>query len=269
MIEEMVKDFKQIKYDSLNEFYNYICDTPINETFRWEKHESVDGSKIFTKTESFEEAVELFKNGWSDMAGRLTQTLKVESQKENVGVTRRNIYDVVGYQASVPRYLQGVPNSMVRSVNVPVKSKVITLVKSIGYSFQVSADTIIDESVKALKIVKKLEAQGYKINLDIAVGSTTRDKKFIVRARIKKANERLNVSKLAFPLVHPSMLRRLYFRWVEVYPEVTRSFVHGYGKPIHADELKSVVGKNEYVLPAIITTDIENFKNVEDLTDII
>ena len=139
---------------------------------------------------------------------------------------------------------------MVRSVNVPVKSKVITLVKSIGYSFQVSADTIIDESVKALKIVKKLEAQGYKINLDIAVGSTTRDKKFIVRARIKKANERLNVSKLAFPLVHPSMLRRLYFRWVEVYPEVTRSFVHGYGKPIHADELKSVVGKNEYVLPA-------------------
>ena len=52
MIEEMVKDFKQIKYDSLNEFYNYICDTPINETFRWEKHESVDGSKIFTKTES-------------------------------------------------------------------------------------------------------------------------------------------------------------------------------------------------------------------------
>ena len=70
-------------------------------------------------------------------------------------------------------------------------------------------------------------------------------------------------------MVTVSMLRRLYFRWVEVYPEVTRSFVHGYGKPVYADELKSVVGKNEYVLPAIITTDVDNFKNVEDLTDII
>ena len=55
--------------------------------------------------------------------------------------------------------------------------------------------------------------------------------------------------------------------WISLIDQET--FKQGYGKPIHADELKSVVGKNEYVLPAIITTDIENFKNVEDLTDII
>ena len=42
-----------IEYDSLAEFYDYLCKTPFNDAFRWEEHKSVTGSEWFTKTESF------------------------------------------------------------------------------------------------------------------------------------------------------------------------------------------------------------------------
>lgn len=130
----------------------------------------------------------------------------------------RTCLGVQDYQAVVPLYLMGVPNNMVTKKMVPMKQKVITLNKSIDYNAGVSADDIMDESIKAMQIVKKLEAQGYRCNLNIVLGTSAGSKQFIIKVRIKSANEKLNISKLALPLVHPSMLRRLFFRFIEVYP---------------------------------------------------
>ena len=52
-----------VEYKSIAEFYDYLCTTPFNDVFRWSKHSSVDGSESFTKTKSFDEAVDLMKNG--------------------------------------------------------------------------------------------------------------------------------------------------------------------------------------------------------------
>jgi hypothetical protein len=84
---------------------------------------------------------------------------------------------------------------------------------------------------------------------------------------VKNATEKLNLSKLAFPLVHPSMLRRLYLRWLEVFPGVPKSFVGGYGHPMSIDEMKDVVDfeKAEYILPAKITADVDNINTIDDL----
>lgn len=267
MLVEQNKGIEVISYNSLSDFYKYICDTPFNETFRWERHASVENSKRFTETENFEEAVELFKNGWSDMSQKLTQRLKVLENETAVMTKRRNVYDVVGYQCSVPRYLQGVPTSMVRTVNVPMKQKVITLVKSIDYSCGTQTHQIMEESIKALQIVKKLEAQGYKINLDICLG-TMEKCKFLIRVRIKNASERVNISKLAFPLVHPSMLRRLMFRWIEVYPNITKAFVNSYGAPATSTQCRSVLKPNEYLLPSFIRKDISKINNIDDLENL-
>ena len=267
MLVEQNKGFEVVSYSNLSDFYKYIYDTPFNEAFRWAKHGSVEYSHRFTQTKNFEEATELFKNGWSDMSQKLTQKLKVKENETAIMTKRRNIYDVVGYQCSVPRYLQGVPTSMVRTVNTPIKQKVITLVKAIAYSSYVTIDEIVEESTKALQIVKKLEAQGYKINLDICMGAKE-EKKFMVRVRIKSASERLNVSKLAFPLVHPSMLRRLMFRWIEVHPTVTKDFVDGYGSPAVAYDYRSVLKPNEYLLPNFVRKDVSKISNIDDLENL-
>lgn len=267
MLVEQSNGIETISYNSLSDFYKYICDTPFNEAFRWEEHSSTSSGYDFTQTTNFEEAVDLFKNGWPDMSQKLTQKLKVKESETAVMTKRRNVYDVVGYQCSVPRYLQGIPTSMVRTVNTPIKQKVITLVKSIDYNGGVATEKIVEESIKALQIVKKLEAQGYKINLDIILG-TMENLKFLVRVRVKNANERLNISKLAFPLVHPSMLRRLMFRWIEVYPKITKRFVGGYGKPATSAECRKVLKSNEYLLPNFIMKDISKINNIDDLENL-
>lgn len=268
--EQITSKTEVVQYDSLHEFYTYLTSTPFNQAFCWAKHSSVDEDYWFTKTNNFEEAVELFKNGWSDMASKLVQKLKVIESKTEPTMKPRSTLGVCGYQAVVPLYLNGMPNNMVSKKMVPVKQKVITLNKSIDYNAGVGADTIIEESIKAMQIVKKLEAQGYRCNLNIVLGTSAgypETKQFVVKVRIKSANEKLNVSKLAFPLVHPSMLRRLFFRFIEVYPNVTKSFVGGYGKPANSNEMREIF-KGEYLLPNFIKKDVNSIRTIEDLENV-
>lgn len=253
----------KVEFDSMNEFYKYICDTPFNEAFRWERHSSVDGSYSFTKTHNYEEAVDLFHNGWDDMAKKLTDKLKVIDQKTAMISKPRTVKSVAGYQAIVPRYLQGNPKSMVAKQMQPVKQKVVNITKSIAYSAGASTDEIIEESIKTLQIVKRLEAAGYRVNLNIGWG-VSKDRAIFLKVRIKSANERLNVSKTAFALCHPSMLRRLCFRFEEVYPNYTKNFVYGYGMPCEAKRMRKVFDK-DIVLPAFIEFSPDKVQTLDDL----
>ena len=266
-IDEVSAKQEIIQFDSLTDFYNYCISTPFNEVFRWNTPSSVTGDSNFTKTQSFDEAISLFKNGWSDMANKLTQKLKVIENKTQPVMRPKSFMSVAGYQAIVPLYLQNAPNNMMNKKMVPVKQKVITLNKSIDYHGGVKAEQIIDESIKAMQVVKKLEAQGLRVNLNIVLGSKADGKQFIMKVRIKSANEKLNISKLAFPLVHPSMLRRLFFRFIEVYPKVTKGFKFGYGSPASSTDLRTVF-KGEYLLPNFIHKDISQINTIEDLEGI-
>ena len=252
------------EFDSLNEFESYITNTPLNETFRWQKLSSTNGSYSFTQTQSYEEATKLLKDGWSSMAQEITKKLNViKNQVVNEHV-QKILYDVVGFQASVPRYLQGIPTSMVNKKLVPVKQKVITLDKDISYNASIKTEQIIEASVQTLQLIKKIEAQGIRVNLNLIWGVAAGDTKEVAKVRLKSANERLNISKLSFPLVHPSMLRRLCFRYLEVAPTVTKPYTWGYGAPLDGSQLKTYC-KDEYVLPRLFDG---NLASLGDLSSI-
>ena len=252
------------EFDSLNEFESYITNTPLNDTFRWQKLSSTNGSYSFTQTQSYEEATKLLKDGWSSMAQEITKKLNViKNQVVNEHV-QKILYDVVGFQASVPRYLQGIPTSMVNKKLVPVKQKVITLDKDISYNASIKTEQIIEASVQTLQLIKKIEAQGIRVNLNLIWGVAAGDTKEVAKVRLKSANERLNISKLSFPLVHPSMLRRLCFRYLEVAPTVTKPYTWGYGAPLDGSQLKTYC-KDEYVLPRLFDG---NLASLGDLSSI-
>lgn len=255
-------------FDSLAEFYDYICSTPFNEAFRWAEHSSVktgfDAYK-WTQTMSFDDAVLLMKRGWSDMAQKLVNKLNAIDKKTQPVQKRRPTNSVAGYQPIVPLYLAGVPTSMVSSKMVPVKQKVINITKLFNYHGGISSDTIVNESIKVMQLVKKLEAQGYRVNVNVALGSEAGGRRLVMSVRVKNANERLQVSKLAFPLVHPSMLRRLMLRYIEVNPNTTRSFVGGYGRPMQKDEMQKLL-PDSIVIPAIWEVqDINTVHNIDDI----
>lgn len=254
-------------FSSLNEFYNYLCNTPFNSAFRWATHSSVETSAHKTKwtqTESFDEAVLLMKRGWSDMAQKLVNKLKVLDKKTAMVTKRRSVNSVAGFHPIVPLYLAGVPTSMVSYKMVPVKQKIVNITKLFNYSAGVSSETIIDESIKVLQIVKKLEAQGYSVNVNVAFGSSSGGRNIAASIRIKNANERLNVSKLAFPMVHPSMLRRLMFRYIEVTPNATKGYAKGYGAPVSKSEMQ-VMFPDNIVIPAIWNTDVNKIDTVDQI----
>lgn len=268
MVEKINGNVFGIEFKSITEFADYINNTPLNEAFRWKtlSNSRTDKRGDWYRTSSFEEALDFMQHGWTSMAKKLTEKLEAKRAEIKPGMKSKTVYDVCGYQASVPRYLQGIPTSMINSKKIPEKQKVITINKCVNYSCGVSGKAIEDESVKAMQIIKKLEAQGYRVNLNVVWYDSENNfdggRIIFVKVRVKNANERLNVSKLSFPLVNPSMLRRMFFRYLEVYPNVTNKFSWCYGYPVSQRRTMEEC-KGEYVLPAIFNKEVNEIRDLE------
>ena len=254
-----------VEFDSLHDFKNYIMNTPINEAFtRSGKRSSITGTLKFTQTNSFEEAMNLFTDGWTSMSTEINNKLSVGHGAMVNERAMQKVLSVQGFQPVVPLYLSGVPQNMVSTRFKVMKKKVITIDKDVCYASRTKSEDIVKESVKALAIVKKLESQNYRVNLNVVFCPEAGGKEFCFKVKIKSSNERLNIGKMSFPLVHPSMLRRLFLRLEEVHPTVTRGFTNAYGYPmLQSDVVKCF--KDDFVLPRFIDVDINNIKSIDDL----
>lgn len=266
MVNKQVGEWKVYEYKSLHEMEQYLNDTPVNDFFVGRQSSST-GDYSFTHTESYEEALDLLHNGWEDMAKKLERVMRSPKMSVDIKTQRKNVYDVAGYQCCVPRYVNGLPDSMIRQHNVKQKQKVVVINKSIDYSGSVRASTIEEESIKALRIVKVLEGQGMRVELNIVLGTQSGNTKLAQKVRIKAAGERMNISKLAFPMVHPSMLRRLNFRWIEVCPDSARSMVGNYGRPMSSRDMMEVYA-GEYVLPPVFDMTDEQIAALRSLDEL-
>ena len=272
-----IKDVKTTYYikrfSSLDEFYRYINETPTNDAFKNAilSSQRTNGNG-WSGTSTFEEACNLFINGWDKKTLELKQKLDFEEHKEPQ-MTYKNIQSVQGYHPIVPLYLMGVPNNMVTKKMVPLKKKVITIDKTIAYAYNVSANQIMEEAVKAVRIINRLERQNYRINLNLVCVSERNGVGIGFKIKLKSANESLNISKLTFPLIHPSMLRRLFLRFVEVNPHTIRGFTVGYGAPLSGSDVKRIfvkdgTYKDDIVLPDFIYSNVDEINTYEDLIKI-
>ena len=247
---------------NITEFYKYITTQPENNVFKNTILSSIEGSYEFTKTISLNEALDLFLHGDVELTKQLTDKLHNININKNKNTVKQN-FDIVGFQASVPRYLQGIPTNMINNKIVQKQTKIITIYKSISYPGIFTTNKIIENSLKALQIVQQLEAQGYRVNLNVLIGTHTSNQNIIAVVRIKSANERMAISKMAFCLAHPSMLRRLYFRYIETSPIITdTSFKYGYGMAIDEVVLEHVLKLYNRTTKVIyLPKTIENIEN--------
>lgn len=261
------KKLWNVEFRSIHEFEEFITKQPFNAAFLNQGKASVYGSKSFTETESFDEAIKLLHSGWQDKAKELTQKFKAVERDMAPVLKQQQVVGVAGYQPIVPLFLSGQPACMVGSKMQPVKQKVVTVVKSISYPGKVRSNQWTEQGLKALAIVKKLEQNGYRVNVDVIDGGTDYNNVgFSCRVRVKNAAERLNISKLAFTLCNPSIERRLMFRFEEVYEHITSGFVGCYGKVLKAADVKQIIdSKREVMIPAWVNGDINKVKKLEDV----
>ena len=242
------------EFDSIHSFVEYIEGTPLNNVFKWSKLGSTDTTNYsWYTTHNYEEAKNKLHYGDKALSEKLTGILKVEKHSQNMLVQKPS-YGVAGYQASVPRYLQGIPTNMIAKKSVVQKQKVITITKNIGYYGSFTGQEIIDEAIKAVQLINTIEAHGIRCNLYVSSIAAASGTAVGFRVKIKSANERLNISKLAFPLANPSMLRRFSFRYREVAPETTSGFSGSYGSSCQTPELFAS-NKGEYYIPTMLKED--------------
>lgn len=251
------KVYKHHHFEAISELLSYINTTPISPLFTGHKLSSQGTwNSGWYGTSSFDEAITLLHKGWCPEAEQLSEKVPIKTTQSSLQ-SQRPTHSVVGYQASVPRYLQGIPTNMITSKPVTKKQKIITLYKSLSYSSVVSTSEIECEGIKALKIIQALEGKGYRVKLNMIWLSKVLNEISILSLTVKKPQDRLSLIKMAFPLVHPSMLRRICFACMERNPYLRENFTQGYGRPCSEDFIPQ---KGEIFLPPFIQ-DVGKFVN--------
>lgn len=257
------RNYTKVSFNSINDLMNFIKNTPYTpEGKTW--NSSVDTSEMtamFTKTNSFEEATDLLCHGWESGAKLLTT--KLNARNGSPVAKNKTVYDVAGFQCSVPRYLQGIPTNMIQNKRVAAKTKVANVVKSFAYASTVSAEMIEEESVKFLEMVQNMEQSGMRCNVFVTIPFyLTYSKKNIVciDVKIKDSTQRMNIKQMAFPLMHPSMLRRIIFNVIEKLEE-TKEVGSGHGHVIGGQDVVKETMNNVYYIPAVVEE--QNIKQIE------
>lgn len=221
-------------FDSLGDLSRYIKSTPRtkhNEKQGFNSSESVSRGYIdFTGTDSLEAADELLLKGYDAGVDALQNATKNVSRNYKVVTTIKN--DVCGFIPNVGAYLTGDPRNMmnITTKRVKAQSKVLNLVVCVTVPGDVSSNTIIDINGKILQNIIELERGGYNVNLYVV--DLTKYKKFdstCIMVKIKSSNERLNLLKVSYPLVHSSFLRRHIFAVQERLSDIEK----GYGKSMY------------------------------------
>lgn len=247
------------EFDSMSEYISTLRNTPPKGST---EESNKYGYEKFYGTKTYKEAEELATNGWAECAKRLTKEYDMKVSQE-VEKYMRTYLATAGYQAIVPLYLNGCPNNMINSRIEVKKQKVLSVVKSVGFRGDVTVKAIEEESLKTLILIRMLEKKGYRVNLYTLNGFRIGNKTYYVRVKVKGAAERLNISKLAFPLVHPSMLRRLNFRFREIFIDGSNMGCSLYTK--HENEL--AIKKGEIFIPSFMKQNIEDIKSILDMED--
>lgn len=249
MADTFRKDF-----NSWNEFVDH-CEngnTDMAQNERQSRTMPPDDLYDFAQVRSFKETLDLARNGWPEglkKAKELSSSLfdHISSKIERVDVK----HDIEGHSIDIARFVDGEPEAWLKFENVIQESesghKLIRITFNFSVSGAVSKETIIRKGAAIVALIELLEYAGHRVELTLAMGTAEswsgRYGNPIVQlyTKIKDFDQNVDMSKLAYVLCHPSVLRSLYFSFAETMPDVYRRLtgVHrggGYGSPADIPE---------------------------------
>lgn len=231
------------KFDSIGQMLDTIESRPNNSIMK-NCNSSIDPDYDFTLTHSYDEAVKLFRYGYTNPLKQIKNVL--DKKIANTQIRNRRIVStgVVGYTPHVPNAILGLPNSMINTTVIPHKQKAVSIVYAPTGNGDISALALRKAGIALLSVINTMELNGIRVNLSICPKcSAEGDEYGIVMVKVKDYREHMDLQKLMFPVVHPSMFRRFGFKWLETCNGLTRqSWAYGYGHTIRdCDEIREVL----------------------------
>lgn len=240
----------QEHFQSIHQMLKTLDGRKNNAVMRGEDSSS-SGNSSFTLTESWDHAMKLLRYGYTDILGEIKAGMKEHAKFQEVSKKRNIKTAVQGVAPHVPNALLGVPNAMIHYESTVQKTKAISLVYFETANAGVEADTFVKSGIALLSTVHALEIRGYRVKLKcMFFSSKCEDERAFASVNLKDYREQLDLHKLCFPIAHPSMFRRIGFKWLETVPGIEEEdWSGGYGQPIYEDELSEIEGilkENEY-----------------------
>lgn len=247
------------RFDSIHQLLSVLESRKENKVFENESPSSKTGSQSFTRTKSYEEAMDLIRNGWTEPLAQIKKGVEKGFKSNGTLEKSRPQTGIVGYAPCVPNAILGLPNSMIMTEKTASKVKAVTILFCLSVNASVDEEDILKSGILVLNIINDLELQGYRVKLDVEFFSSRQGNDICsARVNVKDWRQPMDLKKLAFPIANPSMFRRFGFRWLETYPQLeNRGYANGYGRDIFGDEYDGIVkgyqksgllDKNEYLI---------------------
>lgn len=252
------------RFDSISEFVDYLKNAPVQH-YAFDRLASETGSYSFTQTSSLEEALDLIKFGYHEDFEKLVQLkLKLEKYIKMSKKRNKQFNDYIGFAPDVKAYLEGNPLSMLNKKSEARKK--VNVYMNTSFYGNTSKEAIFNRGAIVLSMIEILENMGFSVDLHLFEMSTVDTMMHFSDFVLKSENERMNIQKLYFPLCHPSWIRRLNFRLIEVTPNITSSWSNGYGRPSDLSTMKKVIDldKNDIIIPTIEELNIRGENLVDD-----
>lgn len=244
-------------FKSISEMMDVLTKRPNNEIMEGQNSSSRKGDKDWYGTESFEEAVELMQTGYKDVLPQIKQglsnSMKALSKQFSRTDMRRPRNLPIGFIPNVPNAILNLPDSMIDIKLTPQKRKTLTITYVMAGSCGTRAEMWIKAGISLLTAIKIIERKGISVKIDASFYCGTEDGETVMGSvTVKHFGQPLDLQKLCFPLVHPSMFRRMGFKFLETTPVLTKpGFSWGYGRGFECEEAeikKEIETPNSYIL---------------------
>ena len=226
-------------YSSLDDFLETIITKKTNTIAFTSEDSDKRGDSDWSGTESFKDAWNLCRYTYDEEYSDFRDKVNRISYKITNKIEYKKCYKPVGSSVNVARYLFGIPNNM-RSKEPVYSRPTINIYYQIAYDSMTEIEQIKNRGILTLALINYLEnIKNYKVNLNFFELAHNSNEIIYIIINLKKDIEKLKIKKCYFPIVHPSFLRRLIFRSMEIIPDLEYNWSsNGYGHPMNYEFAK-------------------------------
>jgi hypothetical protein len=226
------------------------------------RQSSVNGDKDFTGTKSFAEATRYLKYGWPEGVAELKTEL--DNIKKVTAPALECIFDVAGEEPDIGRFLSGEPENMVEYQTVNRDGiKFVDIYVSYAFHCGWEVEEAVRRGATILANVDGLEANGYRCRIIGYQSASSGDVGSVFEVFLKDYNETLELDRMAFCLVNPSMFRRLGFKLDELHQPELSNRSYGSGMAFEAPKNALHIERDMFSPKAINSLFADHLKNAK------
>lgn len=236
---------RELHFDDLSDFWRYA----MRDSDAYYKASREDRNLKWSGGLTWHEAKAMALSGWREGLEKIdryrAQIAPIITEKV---LRPKQVFSMAGHYVDVGSFLANDPECFItreyEERNYP--GRIFKLICSISFSAAITPETIIQRGAMVCALVDAIEFAGHRVevvcngamsrydSVDHRKGLKKNDGWFEVSVTVKKTQQPLEMSDLAFCLAHPAMLRRMLFSAAEI--EGWSDVADAYGYPSQASE---------------------------------